>query len=204
VCSLDLHICITMEHTKIYYIHKGDNIPFYIGKTKHEYFRLNNHKQTYGPEVQMEIISEVKNWKHWEKYYIKKYTDLGYKLTNGNKGGGGPDYLTQETKDKIFTPERAKKISKARKGITMAHKGKPFSKEHKAKIKATRDFLKGRPNTWQSKPVLQYDLDGNLIREFVSQQEAQYIMGKPNSDGVGACCRGNQKTAYGYKWKYKQ
>ena len=29
-------------------------------------------------------------------------------------------------------------------------------------------------------------------------------MGKENSDGVGACCRGNQKTAYGFKWKYKQ
>jgi hypothetical protein len=28
-------------------------------------------------------------------------------------------------------------------------------------------------------------------------------MGKPKSDGVGAVCRGNQKTAYGYKWEYK-
>jgi hypothetical protein len=28
-------------------------------------------------------------------------------------------------------------------------------------------------------------------------------MDKPKSDGVGACCRGDQKTAYGYKWKYK-
>ena len=183
----------------------GDNIPFYVGKSRRHLERFENHKQTYGSNVKMEIISEVKNWRRWEKYYIKKYKDLGYQLENKNKGGGGADVVSQETIDKIKNhPTRGKQISKANKGKTMAHKGKPFSKEHKAKIKATRDCLKTRKNTWQSKPVLQYDLNGNFIKEFASQQEAQYIMDKPKSDGIGAVCRGKQKTAYGYKWKFKQ
>ena len=194
-----------MDHTKIYYLHRGDNIPFYIGKSRRHLERFENHKQTFGSNIKMEIISEVKNWRRWEKYYIKKYRDLGYQLENKNEGGGGIEFVSQETRNKISNhPTRGKTISKANLGMSKSHKGKPFSEEHKAKIKATRGFLKNRKNTWQPKAVLQYDLEGNLIREFASQKEAQYIMGKPKSDGVGAVCRGEQKTAYGYKWNFKE
>jgi len=27
--------------------------------------------------------------------------------------------------------------------------------------------------------------------------------GKGNGQNIATCCRGKQKTAYGYKWKYK-
>ena len=193
-----------MEHTKIYYLHRGDSIPFYVGKSRRHLERFENHKQTFGSNIKMEVISEVKNWRRWEKYYIKKYRDLGYQLENRNEGGGGADIVSQETRNKISNhPTRGKQISKANKGKMSPLKGTKFSKEHIAKIKANRGHLKGRPNTWQSKAVLQYDLEENFIREFVSQKEAQYIMGKPKSDGVGAVCRGEQKTAYGYKWKFK-
>ena len=194
-----------MEHTKIYYLHRGDEIPFYVGKSKQHKRRLECHKQTFGSNIEMKIISEVKNWRRWEKYYIKKYRDLGYQLENKNTGGGGPDVMSQETRDKISKSRLGHKPSpETINKIRMALKGKPFSEEHKAKIKATRGHLKDRKITWLQRPVLQYDLENNFIKEFASQIEAQYIMGKPNSDGIGACCRGNQKTAYGYKWKYKQ
>jgi hypothetical protein len=194
-----------MEHTKIYYLHRGDDIPFYVGKSRRHLERLENHKQIFGSNIEMKVISEVKNWRRWEKYYIKKYINLGYQLENKNEGGGGIDIMSQKTKDKIRQSVLGKKYSlETCKKISMALKGKPFSEEHKAKIKTTRGYLKGRANTWQALPVLQYNLEGNFIKEFASQTEAQYIMRKPNSDGVGACCRGNQKTAYGYKWKYKQ
>ena len=35
------------------------------------------------------------------------------------------------------------------------------------------------------------------------QTIAQISFNKPKSDGVGAVCRGEQKTAYGYIWKFK-
>lgn len=192
-----------MEHTKIYYLHKGDNIPFYIGKTKDTKIRLANHRQKY-EDAELKVISEVIDWRRWEKYYIKKYSTLGYNLVNKNEGGGGVDFTSEETRNKISNhPTRGSKISKANTGKSMKHKGKPFSEEHKAKIKATRGFLKGRKNTWQSKPVLQYDLDMKFIKEFGSQQEAQYIVGTAGNDGIGACCRGKQPTAYGFIWKFK-
>ena len=187
-----------MEHTNIYYLHKGDNIPFYIGKTNKPEWRIGGHRKLFGPNTKLEIIDEVlkKDFKFWECYWIEQLTSWGFKLENKNKGGGGA--VKQN-----FKPSRGIKISKANKGMKKSHKGKPFSDEHKTSIKETRGFLKDREVTWLSQPVLQYDLDGNFIREFGSQLEAQYIMEKPNSDGVGACCRGNQKTAYGFKWKYK-
>jgi hypothetical protein len=84
----------------------------------------------------------------------------------------------------------------------MPHKGKKFTEEHKEKIKSTRGFLQSRPNTWTNQPVLQYNLDGTFIREFGSQLEASYFL-QVKGDGVGACCRGKQKSAYGYIWKFK-
>ena len=192
-----------MDNTKIYYLHRGDDIPFYVGKSRRHLVRLSSHKKTFGSNIEMKIISEVKNWRRWEKYYIKKYINLGYQLENKNEGGGGVDIVSQETRDKISNhPTRAIKLSIANKGMTSPMKGKKLSEEHKAKIKATRGHLKGRANTWQAKPVLQYDLEGNFIREFGSQAEASYIMGK-TGDGIGSCCRGEYKTSYGYIWKFK-
>lgn len=54
-----------------------------------------------------------------------------------------------------------------------------------------------------SKPVLQYDLDGNLIAEFPSTMEIERKLGFLNSN-IGLCCRGKYKQAYGYKWRYKE
>lgn len=52
------------------------------------------------------------------------------------------------------------------------------------------------------KIVQQFDLEDNLINEFSSLTEA----GKFNNCNISSIhnvCKGKQKTAYGYKWKYK-
>ena len=54
------------------------------------------------------------------------------------------------------------------------------------------------------KKVEQYDLDGNFIREYDSCREAARSINAPYHVGINACCLGRQKTAYGYKWKYKE
>ena len=55
----------------------------------------------------------------------------------------------------------------------------------------------------RSKPVLQIDKETNeVIAEYPSAREAAR---KLNIDqgSISACCRGKQKTAYGFKWQYK-
>lgn len=53
-----------------------------------------------------------------------------------------------------------------------------------------------------SKKVLQYDINGNLIKEWPSTNEIERQTGYLHNSIV-RCCNGKQKNAYGYKWEYK-
>jgi len=51
----------------------------------------------------------------------------------------------------------------------------------------------------RQKPVLQYDLEGNLVGEWVSPEEVK----KKLNISVSNCCIGRQKTCGGFIWRYK-
>ena len=56
-----------------------------------------------------------------------------------------------------------------------------------------------------SKAVLQFDLNGNFIKEYCSSREAARTLGNRDFCGnISRCSNGIIKTAYGYKWKYKE
>lgn len=57
----------------------------------------------------------------------------------------------------------------------------------------------------RSKPVLQFDIDGNLIAEYPSASEASRQTGICHQ-GIGQCCKGNPRNSHagGYIWKYKE
>lgn len=83
--------------------------------------------------------------------------------------------------------------------------GKHFSDETKRKIS---ENMKGEKNIWwgkkgsmhpRSKPVLQFSLDGELIKEWVNAASAQKIYG----GHVTSCARGDRNQCGGYRWKYK-
>lgn len=55
-----------------------------------------------------------------------------------------------------------------------------------------------------SKPVLMIDIKTNeVLKEFNSTTEAETFL---NAKGhhISCCCNNKRKTAYGYKWKYKE
>lgn len=54
---------------------------------------------------------------------------------------------------------------------------------------------------WRSKVVLQIK-EGKIIAEFYGTREAKRKT-KIDDRSIGACCRGERKTAGGYEWKYK-
>ena len=58
-------------------------------------------------------------------------------------------------------------------------------------------------DTYFSKIVLQYTTDNILIGEFVSASEASRQT-NINANCIRDCCRGNQKTAGGFIWRYKE
>ena len=51
-----------------------------------------------------------------------------------------------------------------------------------------------------AKPVLQFDLHGNFIKEWTSEKEVERVLGIT----INACCTGRQKTAGGFQWKLKE
>lgn len=52
----------------------------------------------------------------------------------------------------------------------------------------------------KNKPILQYSLDGELIREW----ECAADVGKEVRSTIWKCLNGRYKTAYNYIWKYKE
>ena len=58
-------------------------------------------------------------------------------------------------------------------------------------------------NGKKSKTVLQFDLNDNLVKEYPSIRQAERETGFAIQNVIN-CCKGKQKTAYNYKWKYKE
>lgn len=57
-------------------------------------------------------------------------------------------------------------------------------------------------NGKNSKPVLQYTLDGEFVREWPSTMEIQRVLGFSNGS-IGRVCRGEYRQSNGYLWRYK-
>jgi hypothetical protein len=53
----------------------------------------------------------------------------------------------------------------------------------------------------QKKLINQYDLNDNFIKTWPSATEAAEKLNLHKA-GIGACCIGTQKSAYGSKWKF--
>ena len=54
----------------------------------------------------------------------------------------------------------------------------------------------------RSNSVLQFGLQGNFVKEYLSATQVERETGF-NQSSIRACCKGKRKTAYGFKWKYK-
>jgi hypothetical protein len=201
-----------MKYYVYHWIRKDTNEPFYVGKGSNN--RASHKKSNKGwknitskVDCFWEILKyfdDEQQAYNYEHLLIENYKKLGYKLVNQTKysEGGSSWAYTDEVKAKQSkgqigtkrpkTQEWCDKISKANKGrnITWANK--------------IGDALRGKPKNYLShyKSILQYDLDDNYIQEHKSAQEAGRYLGK-SGNSIADCASGRQKTAYGYKWKYK-
>ena len=196
--------------TKIYILERN-GVPFYVGKTLQEIkerFYTHKDKKENSKIVEIDCVDD-NEWRFWESWYIELFKSWGFKLENKNNGGGGrgPGWvsppernakikLSLQNHSQHYTDKVKEKISKGNKG-----KPKPFTKEHQ--------YNMGIAKRKGAKPVLQFDLEGNFLREWESKgQAAQLIKEKTGKTGnlasqIKDCILGRQKTALGYKWKYK-
>lgn len=55
----------------------------------------------------------------------------------------------------------------------------------------------------KGKIIQQIDMEGNIVRKFGSNHEVMEALSLARIDNVLNVLKGRQKTAYGYRWKYK-
>jgi hypothetical protein len=146
-----------------------------------------NSFQKYGVEnhtfsIIEECIEDQLNEReiYWTLHYNALYPN-GLVL----KAGGHHGYMSDYTKQKM----------------SISHTGRKFTQEHIQNKKI--------PNVFIRKPIIQYDLEMNIIREWNSIKEAALGINTNSNyntckSSIQACCaQKRQKSAFGYIWKYK-
>lgn len=158
-----------------------------------------------------------------ERTLIAHYKKLGisYNLADG---GEGTECVTEENRKKIsermrtnhpmkgkhHTPEARAKISEAGRNRVMKEstRQKLYEKVWSRRKGMHFTFPPGhgqKAAELLSRPVLQLDLQGNVLKEFPSTRVAdEFIHGGKRHNHIADVCNGKRKTDGGYKWIYKE
>lgn len=101
-------------------------------------------------------------------------------------------------------------MSKAKSGRTFTQTPewkKHIGEANKARMQADPNYYELAANRCRengakaSKPIIQFDADGNLLASFKNAHEAERETGVRNGN-ISKCCNGKAKSAGGYKWQY--
>jgi len=168
-----------------------------------------------------------------ERYLIKWYKThgLSYNITDGGEGSLGR-FVSDATREKSRisnlgqkrTKEQCMNISKghytdvalttSRENIKKAHNSWKGSHHTDVTRRRMSERAKGRDmskaieasrkvkHIGPIKPIIQLDLNNFIINYFSSISEAKKYLGK-TSNSIENCLQGRAKTAFGYRWEYK-
>jgi hypothetical protein len=170
-----------------------------------EYWKV--RKMTQNPEVQKKRIANT-DWEARTKNfdYKAKVAKMDYKAQSAkrmaNTDWSKIDWAAKNAKidwkasrAKIDWKEYVKKRDWSMNTMEQCH-----TPEVIAKRVANTDYK--AIGLQISTPVNQYDLKGNFIQQFTSAHQAGLTLGKVNGSPIHQCCKGKQKTAYKFIWKY--
>lgn len=126
----------------------------------------------------------------------------------GRSGVSGEDekYKLQSNEGERKDPEFQKRLKEARKKKWEDPEFQKRKKEEMKKKWEDPEFRKRQKEAVieaRSKPVEQYNIDGELVGTYPSVREAERKTGIFFS-GICNAIAGRQLTAGGYKWKYKE
>lgn len=131
---------------------------------------------------------------------IRHYKNLGisYNITNGGDGHLGCSWIpSNETKELWSKQRKGRKLTKEWKDkISESTKGRKLSRDVIEKgVAASKKVC--------SKPVLQFSMNGEFIKEWPSMKEAARALGISSPRDIKRCCIGERKSRAGFIWKLK-
>ena len=180
-------------------------------QNKHHSIYLQRHFEKYGLEdLEFTILQfcEKENLIKLEQYYfnllnpdfniakfansslgIKRRKETIEKLSKSHKGVKHPEWRNKLKSEKQGGENHWTK-----------QKENPFNEESKRKMSESHKKLyqSGYKHP-RSVEILQYDLQGNFVKEWGSVQEAINVYGR----GISNNLTKRNKSAYGFRWKYK-
>lgn len=164
-----------------------------LNKNKHANTHLQRAYNKYGASVfEFWILEECENIRDTlitlEQKWIDSDGDYNIcKLASHHSGEVYTGHVITETHRNI---------------IREANKNRIWSKET---LQKKSEFMKNSDYVAKlRKAVLQFDLNGNVVNEYNSITDAAKAMGSINRRvQIKRCCQGKCKTAYKYKWRYK-
>lgn len=179
------------EHCSDAYRKRNQNRPLYSAMRKYgiDHFHISIIQQTNQPEQrQIYWIKQMKTYEH------------GY---NATRGGDGKNYIDPQVI--IDTYLKLKQVNLVCKQCSVTDKtAHKILNNNNIEIKCSSEILKQK----LSVQIEQFNIQGEYISTFASPSQAARML-KPNSKsiyGVASqirnACKGKQKTAYGYVWKF--
>lgn len=203
----------TIEERRYEHEYEADNIP--SNKVFHKALRKYSRDSfeweiiDYGNSDD-ELSQKEMFWIDHYKSYIGRPDAHGYNMTLGGEGGMGYRH-TEEAKAKMSEHWKGIRVGEnhpmygrnhteeARTKMSKAHKGKKLSDKTRKKMSKRMQGV-----VTNAKPVVQLSLNGDFIAEYESAKQAMIVLGVKNASNITECCRGRRKTAYKYKWLYKE
>jgi len=192
----------------------------YIGKSDMPKTRLSNHIQTSKKSKTHKsnwinsliknkqkpiiiILEEVKkeNWEEREIYWIQKYKDDGYDVTNFTSGGEGGEKIYFIDKDELYQKYISEnlsinecveyfKIPQTTIYRNLVEYEIKKDKEVWQKQCTNKTSSKGR--ILKRNVILQYNLNGIIIKEHNGLIEAMNSVNAPNPSNISQCCLGKK------------
>lgn len=151
-------------------------------------------------EIELELRDDISqaSLDCWEEYYMDLYKSKGVELLNLSKAGSFGK-LSEESRKKMS--ENHADFS----GKNHPMYGKKMPKHVIDAASKGRTLKTSGKNNWCARAVLQYDLQGNFIREWDCIMDATRSLGKIHSGPISYQCKNKKgyNHAYGFKWKYK-
>jgi len=192
-----------LTNNELFYIGKGIGNRAENKKDRNIYWkRIVNKYDYYIKKIKINL-SEAEA--HAEEiFYIKHFRMIGCKLCNMTDGGEGVSGYkhNEETKKILSEKGLGRKATKETK-LKMAErmKNNKFSLGIKASLETKLKMSKNKTN---KKKVIQYDLQGNFIKEWESVSDAAKSL-NIKTPGIFNCCSPRREQSYkGFIWKFKK